>query len=63
MEKSKIKQDKLLDSNSAMSFVIKALYFPKPTSETHRRLQKMMNYEEVMFTPLPMKTSQKSNVQ
>ncbi len=51
----KIKEDKILDSHSAMSFVIKALYFPKPTSETHRKLQKIMNYDDVMFTPLPLK--------
>ena len=51
----KIKEDKTLDSHSAMSFVIKALYFPKATSETHRKLQKIMNYDDVMFTPLPLK--------
>lgn len=51
----KIKEDKILDSHSAMSFVIKALYFPKATSETHRNLQKIMNYDDVMFTPLPLK--------
>ena len=50
----KIKEDKILDSHSAMSFVIKALYFPKATSETHRKLQKIMNYDDVMFTPLPL---------
>ena len=51
----KIKEDKILDSHSAMSFVIKALYFPKATSQTHRKLQKIMNYDDVMFTPIPIK--------
>ena len=61
MEKN-IKEDKILDSHSAMSFVIKALYFPKATSSTHRKLQKIMNYDDVMFTPLPLKPINKTDV-
>ena len=50
MEQTKVKY---LDAHSAMSFVIKALYFPKAENETHKNMQKIMNYDDVMFRPLP----------
>lgn len=39
-----------IDKQRAMSFVIKALYFHKEGSTLHWAFQKMMNYEEVLFT-------------
>jgi len=32
------KKEKILDAHAAMSFVIKALYFAKPESKSHRSL-------------------------
>jgi hypothetical protein len=54
------KKEKILDAHAAMSFVIKALYFAKPESKSHRSLQLLMNYEDVMFRPIP---SNKVNLQ
>jgi len=42
---------KYMDKQSAMSFVIKALYFPKPNNYLHAHFQGLMNYEDVLFTP------------
>ena len=50
MEQTK---EKIIDAHKAMSFVIKALYFAKPESKTHKNLQLLINYEDVMFRPLP----------
>ena len=43
---------KYMDKQAAMSFVIKALYFPKESSKLHRNFQRIMNYEDLLFTSL-----------
>lgn len=45
-------KEKYMDKQRAMSFVIKALYFPKPKNEVHKAFQRMMNYEDILFRPL-----------
>ena len=55
------KKDKILDNHLAMSFVIKALYFAKPESQSHRNLQLLMNYEDIMFRPLPSPPKTQTN--
>jgi hypothetical protein len=52
MESLKKGSQNFIDQQSSMSFVIKALYFPKAESKVHQKFQKLMNYEYLLFTPI-----------
>lgn len=53
---------KYMDKQSAMSFVIKALYFPKPNNCLHLHFQGLMNYEEILFTPNTFHADKSSDI-
>lgn len=53
-----------MDKQRAMSFVIKALYFPKPESALHVKFSQLMHPEDLLFRelnpnywPTPLKTA------
>jgi len=52
----KSKPEVFIDKQKAMSLIISALYFPKKGDKAkpyQSKLNDLMNYENVLFTPLP----------